>query len=303
MKLRLGTKADLPQLEQIIAAAVEQLHDAGIDQWQKGYPNVSLIEQDIEKHQNYVLDDNGQILGMFMFQRDDDVSYGTIDGAWLNSEPYASMHRVCVAGNQKGRGVAGIMFRAGIDMAKSLGFSNMRIDTHPENHRMRHALEKAGYVCCGEIHLADGPEKGDVRVGYHLLLDHNHDKYNFAEFKEIIAELRSGHGCPWDREQTHESLKVCLTDESQEVLDAIDNHDMENLCEELGDVLLQVVLNSQIASENRDFTLEDVIDGVSRKMIRRHPHVFGDVKVNSAEESLTLWREIKKQEKEEKKNI
>ena len=124
--------------------------------------------------------------------------------------------------------------------------------------------------------------------------------YNFDELVNIIAELRSDHGCPWDREQTLESMKKCLVDETQEVLDAIDNQDMENLCEELGDVLLQVVMQSRIAEENGKFTLQDVIDGISEKMIRRHPHVFGDLKVNSPEESLALWNEIKKQEKAKK---
>lgn len=124
--------------------------------------------------------------------------------------------------------------------------------------------------------------------------------HTFHELVNIIEELRSDHGCPWDREQTHESLKICLSNESQEVFDAIDHHDMENLCEELGDVLLQVLLHSQIAKEQGAFTIEDVIEGISEKMIRRHPHVFGDVKVNSPEESLALWNAIKKQEKAEK---
>ena len=80
----------------------------------------------------------------------------------------------------------------------------------------------------------------------------------------------------------------------------MDNKDMENLCEELGDVLLQVVLYSQIAKEEGAFTIDDVIEGISRKMVRRHPHVFGDIKVNSPEEALALWKEIKLQEKAEK---
>ena len=95
--------------------------------------------------------------------------------------------------------------------------------------------------------------------------------YNFTDLTKIIAELRSDHGCPWDRKQTFESLKKCLADETEEVFQAIDNKDMENLCEELGDVLLQVVLNSQIAREENLFTIDDVIDGLCRKMIRRHP--------------------------------
>lgn len=124
--------------------------------------------------------------------------------------------------------------------------------------------------------------------------------HTFDELIHIIGELRSEHGCPWDKEQTHESLIKCLREESQEVIDAIENRDKENLCEELGDLLLQVMLHSQIASENGDFTIANVIDGICEKMIRRHPHVFGDVKVNSPEESLELWNLIKKQEKGEK---
>lgn len=122
----------------------------------------------------------------------------------------------------------------------------------------------------------------------------------FEDLVSIIAELRSDHGCPWDKEQTFESLKVCLANETQEVFEAVDNRDMENLCEELGDVLLQVVLNSQIASEQGIFNIDDVIDGLCRKMIRRHPHVFGDVKVDSVEEGLALWNEIKLKEKAKK---
>ena len=125
--------------------------------------------------------------------------------------------------------------------------------------------------------------------------------YTFNDLVNIIAELRSDHGCPWDREQTYESLKKCLADETQEVFDAVDRHDTENLCEELGDVLLQVMLNSQIAKEEGAFTIDDVIDGLCQKMVRRHPHVFGDAKVNTTEEGLALWNEIKAQEKAEKK--
>ena len=124
--------------------------------------------------------------------------------------------------------------------------------------------------------------------------------HTFEDLINIIAELRSDHGCPWDKEQTFESLKKCLADEAQEVFEAVDNKDMENLCEELGDVLLQVVLYSQIAKEQGAFTIDNVIDGISEKMVRRHPHVFGDIEVNSPEEALALWKEIKLQEKAKK---
>ncbi len=123
------------------------------------------------------------------------------------------------------------------------------------------------------------------------------EPHNFEELREIITVLRSENGCKWDRAQTHESLKKCLSDESEEVFQAIDNQDDENLCEELGDILLQVLMHSEIASERGAFTLDDVIQTVSEKMIRRHPHVFGDAVVNSPEESLALWNSIKKKEK------
>lgn len=124
--------------------------------------------------------------------------------------------------------------------------------------------------------------------------------HTFEELRAVVAELRSDHGCPWDREQTFESLKPYLVEESGEVLDAIDNRDMENLCEELGDVLYQVMIHSQIAAEQGLFTIDDVVDGVCEKMIRRHPHVFGDAVAETPEESLELWRAVKKQEKAKK---
>ncbi len=123
------------------------------------------------------------------------------------------------------------------------------------------------------------------------------DSYTFEELREIIADLRSEDGCPWDRAQTFESLKKCLADETQEVFEAVDSGDRENLCEELGDVLLQVVINSRIAEEEGSFTLDDVINGICRKMIRRHPHVFGDEKAATPEEALGLWKEIKRRER------
>ncbi len=125
-------------------------------------------------------------------------------------------------------------------------------------------------------------------------------KYTFDDLKDIMRTLRSENGCPWDRRQTHESLIPCLEEEAGEVIDAIRENDPENLCEELGDLLFQVMSHSQIAEEKGLFTIDDVIDGVSAKMIRRHPNVFGDEKVNSAEEGLDLWNRIKSEEKSKK---
>ena len=126
------------------------------------------------------------------------------------------------------------------------------------------------------------------------------EAYSFVELEKIVAALRSENGCPWDKSQTYESMKKCLADETEEVFQAIDNQDMDNLCEELGDVLLQVMLNSQIARERGDFTIDDVIDGLCRKMIRRHPHVFGELEAITPEEGLKLWNQIKAREKAEK---
>lgn len=127
------------------------------------------------------------------------------------------------------------------------------------------------------------------------------EEYTFQDFKDIIEILRSREGCPWDREQTHESLRPCIMEEAAELSAAIrifkETGDFSNLTEELGDVLLQVVMQSQIAAEEGIFSIEDVITEVSRKMIRRHPHVFGTVKADTSGEALKNWEEIKKEEK------
>lgn len=127
------------------------------------------------------------------------------------------------------------------------------------------------------------------------------EQKKFQEFVDIIKKLRAPDGCPWDREQTHVSMKKCLLDESAETLAAIDIYektgDASNLCEELGDVLLQVVMHAVIAEEEGLFNISDVIDCVSEKMVRRHPHVFGDIDVSSSAEVLKNWEQIKKKEK------
>lgn len=128
------------------------------------------------------------------------------------------------------------------------------------------------------------------------------EKYTYEQLLEIIRELRSEHGCPWDRAQTHESMIKCLREECEETVEAIQNKDDENLCEELGDVLLQVLLHARIAEEEGRFSMSDVVDGLAKKMIRRHPHVFGDApQAETPEEGLARWKAIKEQEKEAKK--
>ena len=128
-------------------------------------------------------------------------------------------------------------------------------------------------------------------------------KHTYEEFLEVIKTLRSENGCPWDREQTHASLKQCMLEEAYEVIDGIESYeetgDYKNLREELGDVLLQVVLHAQIAKEEGRFSMEDIVDEICEKMIRRHPHVFGSSDAKNSKESLKLWEDIKKQEKKE----
>jgi len=122
------------------------------------------------------------------------------------------------------------------------------------------------------------------------------DLETFDAFQQIIARLRALDGCPWDREQTHASLKPYLAEEAYEVIEALDKKDPSKLCEELGDLLLQIGLHAQIAAESGDFEMPDILRQINEKLIRRHPHVFGDVEVSSSEEVLQNWEEIKKAE-------
>jgi tetrapyrrole methylase family protein/MazG family protein len=128
------------------------------------------------------------------------------------------------------------------------------------------------------------------------------ERHDVNELVEIISVLRSPDGCEWDRAQDFNSMKKCLKDETEEVLSAIDKKDYKNLQEELGDVLLQVVMNSEIAKEQGLFDFNDVVQTLCEKLIRRHPHVFGDIeKPTTPEESLKLWKMVKELEKQNKK--
>ena len=127
---------------------------------------------------------------------------------------------------------------------------------------------------------------------------------SFNKLRETVRHLRAEDGCPWDREQSHESLKPEVIEEAAEVICGINVYEQtgnyENLKEELGDLLLQIVMHAQIAEEEGIFTLDDVISGITEKMVRRHPHVFGNKKVSGSEEDLANWEEIKRKEKEGK---
>ncbi|HSM71210.1 MAG TPA: nucleoside triphosphate pyrophosphohydrolase [Anaerolineales bacterium] len=125
---------------------------------------------------------------------------------------------------------------------------------------------------------------------------------SFEAFAEIVAHLRAPDGCPWDREQTHESLRKHLLEEAYEAISAIDSGDFTDMREEFGDLLLQVVLQSQIANEEGQFNINQVIQGISSKLVRRHPHVFGDLSLEGADAVLANWEKLKEQERGSKEN-
>lgn len=122
-------------------------------------------------------------------------------------------------------------------------------------------------------------------------------KYGIDDLRKIMTLLRSENGCPWDKVQTHETIRANLIEETYEVLEAIDNHDTENLREELGDVLLQVVFHSEMEREKGSFDFDDVCNEVCKKLVVRHPHVFGDIKADTPEEVLKNWDAIKSRSK------
>ena len=130
-----------------------------------------------------------------------------------------------------------------------------------------------------------------------------HQSKEFSRLVEIIAQLRGPGGCPWDKKQTHASLRECLLEETYEVLDALDEGTRQKLCGELGDLLLQIVLHAQIAKESGEFDMDAVIKSINAKLVRRHPHVFSDAQVSSAEEVTHNWEQIKKTERHSEASI
>jgi tetrapyrrole methylase family protein/MazG family protein len=172
------------------------------------------------------------------------------------------------------------------------------LNQYPADHEV--VLLKAGGTSEAPIdrfplHELDRREDFDVHTS--LVVPALPQTSSFEAFQEIIAHLRAPEGCPWDREQTHASLRPHLLEETYEALEAIDREDGPALREELGDLLLQVVLQAQIASEAGEFTMADVIAGITAKLLRRHPHVFGDVKVAGVEEVLHNWEGLKAAER------
>ena len=123
------------------------------------------------------------------------------------------------------------------------------------------------------------------------------ERYDWEDLLTIMRILRAPGGCPWDREQTHSSIRRNFLEETYEVLDAIDHDDASGMCEELGDVLMQVAFHAQIEAERGRFTMANVVDGVARKLVYRHPHVFGDVQADTSQQVLANWDVLKRREK------
>ncbi len=129
------------------------------------------------------------------------------------------------------------------------------------------------------------------------------NRYNISDLREVFGYLRGENGCPWDKVQTHESIRSNLIEETYEVVEAIDTSDLDLMREELGDLLLQVVFHAGIEEEMGNFTFDDVVSDVTDKLLRRHPHVFGDVKANDEEGALNAWESAKLVEKIERKTV
>jgi len=176
---------------------------------------------------------------------------------------------------------------------------------YPQNHTVTVFNFLAGELQRSESRLSDMASLADLGecVLYLAPLPLEENLRSIRALPNIVRRLRAPDGCPWDREQTHSTLNANLIEEAYEVLEALDEDDMKALAEELGDLMLQIVLHAQIAAEEGDFTLADVSGGICAKIIRRHPHVFGQLAVADTEEVIRNWEEIKKWEKGEGASI
>lgn len=185
----------------------------------------------------------------------------------------------------------------GIDSAElALQVKNVLLGVYPEEH----VVFVVGSEKKKEERLVD-LDGVDFSSSTCLYLPSLGEETSFESFAEIVAHLRAPNGCPWDREQTHQTLRTHLLEEAYETLSAMDTNDVESMREEFGDLFLQILLNSQIASEANEFTITNVIKSINDKLIRRHPHVFGDVQVDGVDGVLQNWEKLKEKERGKKK--
>jgi tetrapyrrole methylase family protein/MazG family protein len=178
----------------------------------------------------------------------------------------------------------------------ALHLKNILLTIYPKEHVVYTVKEGKKK----EVRLNEVIDDGDFE-SFSLYVPALGEGTSFESFAEIVAHLRAPNGCPWDREQTHESLRKHLLEESYEAISAIDSGDFVDMREEFGDLLLQVVLQSQIANEENQFNINQVIQGIHSKIVRRHPHVFGDLKLEDVDGVLANWEKLKEKERSEKK--
>lgn len=173
---------------------------------------------------------------------------------------------------------------------------------YPDEHEVIFAhMDGRGNYVCAPIPLYEADRQKDYFAATVLIVPpvslEQRERHGVYDLCDVVARLRGANGCPWDKEQTHESLRNTMIEEAYEAVDAIERDDMDALCEELGDVLLQIVFHSQIEAEAHGFTLRDVSSGIVKKLIYRHPHVFANLAVSGTEEVLKNWEELKRKEK------
>jgi tetrapyrrole methylase family protein/MazG family protein len=171
---------------------------------------------------------------------------------------------------------------------------------YPDEHPVR-LVHAAGtsYQLVEDLKLFEIDRSSNIGLLSSLFVPAMEKDYSFEAFLEIVARLRAPDGCPWDREQTRQSLRPYLLEETYELLHALDENDPQKICEELGDLLLQVLLHSQISNEEGEFSISDVLKGINRKIVHRHPHVFGDITVDDSQMVIRNWERIKQAEREE----
>ncbi len=176
----------------------------------------------------------------------------------------------------------------------ALHLKDVLLTTYPKEHVVHIVKEGKGKERkLNEVH---------AEAGFSLYIPAMGEGTSFESFVEITAHLRAPNGCPWDREQTHASLRKHMLEESYEAISAIDSGDFVDMREEFGDLLLQVVLQSQIANEESQFNINQVVQGIYSKIVRRHPHVFGDVEVADVDGVLANWEKLKEKERGKKKD-
>lgn len=180
----------------------------------------------------------------------------------------------------------------------ALQIKKVLLAVYPENHEVK--IVENGKMKEERLGALQ-PETFNLQPSTSIFIPSMGEGTSFESFAEIVAHLRAPDGCPWDKEQTHESLRKHLLEESYETISAMDANSTSEMREEFGDLLLQIVLNSQIASEAKEFTSTEVIKHIYDKIIRRHPHVFGDLKLDGVEGVLQNWEKLKEKERGGKK--